>query len=121
MMAGKKKNTIMQKCVEYQEYLFLDKTAQPDFIGNVNLWCNRNIPIVDGKYIGIKKITGEAVTIDELLGTTPIEYPMSTLYGIYIPQEEVLQRGKYKWFARMSTDQIIESQLMISKYMIASY
>jgi hypothetical protein len=121
MMASKKNNTIMKKCVEYQEYLFLDKTAQPDFIDNVNLWCNRNIPIVDGKYIGIKKITGEAVTVDELLGTTPIEYPMSTLYGIYIPQEEVLSRGKYKWFARMSTDQIIQSQLMISQYMLASY
>jgi hypothetical protein len=121
MMGCKKKNTIMQKCVEYQEYLFLDKTSQSDFIDNVNLWCNRNVPIIDGKYIGIKKISGKPVTIDELLGTTPIEYPMSTLYGIYIPQNEILKRTKYNWFARMSTDQIIKSQLMISQYMVASY
>ena len=121
MMGCKKKNAIMQKCVEYQEYLFLDKTSQSDFIDNVNLWCNRNVPIIDGKYIGVKKISGQPVTIDELLGTTPIEYPMSTLYGIYIPQNEILKRTKYKWFARMSTDQIIESQLMISQYMVASY
>ena len=121
MMGCKKKNPLMQKCVEYQEYLFLDKTAQSDFIDNVNLWCNRNLPIIDGKYIGVKKISGKPVTIDELLGTTPIEYPMSTLYGIYIPQNEILKRTKYNWFARMSTDQIIESQLMISQYMVASY
>jgi hypothetical protein len=120
IMACKKKNSIMEKCIQYQESLFLDKTSQSDFIDNVNLWCNRNMPIVDGKYIGIKKITEEPVTVDELLGTTPIELPKS-LYGIYIPQQEVLQRTKYNWFARMSTKQIISSPLMISKYMIASY
>jgi hypothetical protein len=121
MMGAKKNNTIMKQLVEYQEYLFLDKTAQSDFIDNVHLWCNRNATIVDGNYIGIKKITGEPVTVDELLGTTPIDYPDSFLYGIYIPQDEVLKRSKYNWFARMSTDQILKSQLMISKYMIASY
>jgi hypothetical protein len=121
MMGCKKKSLWMKQCVEYQEYLFLDKSGQSDFIGNVNLWCNRNVTIVDGKYIGVKKISGEPVTIDELLGTTPIPYPMSSLYGIYIPQDEVLKRTKYNWFARMSTKQIIESQLMIAQYMIASY
>lgn len=121
MMGCKKNNTIMKQCIEYQEKLFLDKTAQSDFIDNVNLWCNRNATIVDGKYIGIKKISGAPVTLDELLGTTPIDYPISSLYGIYIPQEEVLKRSKYNWFARMSAKQIINSQLMIAKYMIASY
>lgn len=121
MMGAKKKNKVVQQFVEYQEYLFLDKSAQPDFIDNVNLWCNRNATVVNGKYIGIKKISGEPVTIDELLGTTPIDYPSSSLYGIYIPQDEVLQRSKYNWFARMSTQQIIKSDLMISKYMLASY
>jgi len=121
MMGCKKNNSIMSKFVEYQEYLFLDKSGQSDFIGNVNLWCNRNVTVVDGKYIGIKKINGEPVTIDELLGTTPIPYPISSLYGIYIPQQEVLRRTKYNWFARMSTKEIIQSQLMIAHYMIASY
>jgi hypothetical protein len=59
--------------------------------------------------------------VDELLGTTPIAYPESCLYGIYIPQDEVLQRSKYNWFARMSIEQILKSQLMIAKYMLASY
>ena len=121
MMGAKKKNSIMEKCVKYQEYLFLDKSAQSDFVDNVNLWCNRNATIIDGKTIGIKKVSGEPVTLDELLGTTPIDLPESAIYGIYIPQQEVLQRSKYNWFARMSTQQIIKSQLMIAKYMIAAY
>ena len=121
MMACKKQNSNMKKLVQYQEQLFLDKSGQSDFIENVNLWCNRNVTVVDGKYIGIKKITGAPVTVDELLGTTPIDFPKDSLYGIYIPQEEILQRTKYNWFARMSTKQILASQLMIAQYMIASY
>ena len=121
MMACKKKNSYMNKLIHYQEQLFLDKTAQSDFIENVNLWCNRNVTIVDGKYIGVKKISGVPVTVDELLGTTCIDFPKDTLYGIYIPQDEVLERTKYNWFARMSTKQIINSPLMIARYMIASY
>jgi hypothetical protein len=120
MMGCKKKNAYMNEMIQYQEDLFLDKTAQVDFIGNVSLWCNRTIPVIDGKYIGIKKIGGSPVTIDELLGTTPIEFP-SLLYGIYIEQDEVLKRHKYRWFARMSTQQILTSQLMITQYIIASY
>jgi hypothetical protein len=120
MMGCKKNNFYMNEMVQYQEQLFLDKTSQSDFIDNVSLWCNRKITIVDGKYIGIKKISGEPVTLDELLGTTPIEFP-SLLYGIYIPQDEVLLRTKYNWFARMSTQQILNSTLMIAKYSIASY
>jgi hypothetical protein len=121
MMGAEKKNTTIHQLVEYQEYLFLDKTAQSDFVDNVNLWCNRNATIVDGKYIGIKKISGQPVTVDELLGTSSIEYPDSSLYGIYIPQDEVLKRSKYNWFARMSIEQILKSQLMIAHYMLASY
>lgn len=121
MMACKKGNSHMNKMIQYQEQLFLDKSAQSDFIENVNLWCNRTVTVVDGKYIGVKKVSGAPVTVDELLGTTPIDFPKDCLYGIYIPQDEVLQRTKYNWFARMSTKQILASQLMIAQYMIASY
>jgi hypothetical protein len=121
MMACKKGNSHMNKLIQYQEQLFLDKSAQSDFIENVNLWCNRNVTVVDGKHIGVKKVTNAPVTVDELLGTTPIDFPKDSLYGIYIPQDEVLQRTKYNWFARMSTKQILASQLMIAQYMIASY
>ena len=69
---------------------------------------------------GVKKVNNKPVKINELLGNNPIEIA-DCIYGIYLPQEEILKRYKYSWFARLSTDQILKSDLNISKYMIASY
>jgi hypothetical protein len=112
----------MQQFVDYQEELYKDKTKQPDFEGNTRIWLNtqKDLTILDGKYIGLKKIDGAPVLLEELLGTEHIELPVTT-YGIYLPQEEILSRSKYSWFARMSTDQILKSSLLVAKYTLASY
>jgi len=36
--------------------------------------------------------------------------------GIAIPDEEVLARTKYQWFAVMDTRQILDSEFILSKY-----
>jgi hypothetical protein len=41
-------------------------------------------------------------------------------YGIYIPQEEILSRTKHQWFAAMTTEQVLETNAIITKYMRAS-
>jgi hypothetical protein len=121
MMGCRKKSLLMKKLVDFQETLFLDKTNQSDFIGNVSLWCKKQeITIIDGMYIGVKKIDNQPVNVSELLGNNAVSIADCT-YGIYLPQEEILHRSKYSWFARMSTQQILKSDLTISKYMIASY
>jgi hypothetical protein len=121
MMGCRKKSLLMKKLVDFQESLFLDKTNQPDFIGNVSLWCKKQeITIIDGMYIGVKKVDNTPVNVSELLGNNPVTIADCT-YGIYLPQEEILYRSKYSWFARMSTQQILKSDLTISKYMLASY
>lgn len=120
MMGCKKKSTIMKRFIEFQEELYKDKSAQADFIGNESLWLNRETTALDGAYIGIKKIDGVPVSLEELLGTSHISLP-ETMYGIYLPQKEILSRTKCNWFARMSPEQILNSQLMISKYILASY
>ena len=122
MMSCKKGSLCMKQMVEYQEELYKDKTNQPDFEGNVRLWLNgqKDLTILDGKYIGLKKIDETPVLLEELLGTEHIELPVTT-YGIYLPQEEILSRSKFSWFARMSTDQILKSSLLVAKYTLASY
>jgi len=50
------------------------------------------------------------------LGTESIDFP--AMYGIYLPQQEILNRMKYAWFARMSPLQIMESSLTIKKYIV---
>jgi hypothetical protein len=116
-MGCKKNSSIMKQWIDYQETLYLDKTAQSDILGNDWLY-KKDITIVDGKYIGVKQQNGDPVPIDELLGTEPIDIPIH--YGILLPQQEILSRYKYAWFARMSPEQILNSTLMINKYIIMS-
>jgi len=121
MMACKKGSESMKEFIDYQEELYKEKSAQADFIGNTSLWLHRKeITLIDGKYIGLKKIDGSPIGIEELLGTSHVDLPETT-YGIYLPQKDILSRNKYNWFARMSPEQILSSQLMIAKYVLASY
>lgn len=118
-MGCKKKNESMKQLIKYQEQLYKDKTEQCDFNGSVSEWIQQHFKILDGSWIGIKKIDQSPVTLQELLGTTELKLPCH--YGIYMPQEEILQRPKYSWFARMSTDQILESSFLFSKFIKSSY
>lgn len=120
MMGCKKKSSLMKQFIDLQEELYKDKSGQSDFIGNTSLWLNKQNVSIDGSYIGVKHIDGKPVTIEELLGTSHLSIP-DTIYGIYLPQKDILSRTKYSWFARMSPDQILNSQLIISKYILASY
>ena len=41
-------------------------------------------------------------------------------YGILIPSEEILNRRKYEWFARLSQKQVLESNTIIGNYLLLS-
>jgi len=110
-MGCKKKNPTMKRFIKYQESLYKERSEQSDFIGNTQLWLNRERVAVDGKWIGIKKMDGSPVEIHDLLGTT--DFPLPDHYGIYLPQEEILRRPKYSWFARLSISQLKDSQFYI--------
>ena len=38
--------------------------------------------------------------------------------GIYIPEDELLQRIQYGWFIRMSPRQVLESNLYVGKMLL---
>jgi hypothetical protein len=44
----------------------------------------------------------------------------SDAVGIYIPEDEILNRPKYQWFAYLSKEEILKSKMIISKYLLAS-
>jgi hypothetical protein len=41
-------------------------------------------------------------------------------YGIYIPQDEILVRPKFQWFAIMSGEEMLNTKMIIAKYMKVS-
>ena len=57
------------------------------------------------------------ILVDDLLSNEYIDlYPKA--YGIYIPAKEIINRRHFEWFARLSPKQVLESKVIISKYIM---
>ncbi len=120
MMGCTRNHPLMKQCIDFQENLYKNKTKSIDFQGDVQRWlAASNCTIINGEFIGIKKKMAP-VLLRELLGTTPLELP-SSIYGIYVPREEVLSNTKYEWFARMSPEQILASPFQFTEYLTSFY
>jgi hypothetical protein len=126
-MGAHKHNDVLEQLIHFMErQMSTDNTAQIDFLGDFNRWCNtriykdKTINLIDGKDIGIKTINNENVLIEHLLGEAPISFA-GGLSGIYIPSDVILKRNKYEWFARLSVKQVLETNAAIVKYFNTFY
>jgi hypothetical protein len=105
-MGSNKDTEIMKRFIEFMEQsISQDYTAEMEFLGQFNRWCDHGIKenqinMVNGKMIGIKTEDDTPVLVDNLLSNDYIEFT-SNLYGIYIPANEILSRRHYQWFARL--------------------
>ena len=122
-MGAQKENEVIKQLINFMEQkISEDFTAQTKFLGDFDFWCNEKIRkgkmrLIPGTDVGIKTINEEPVTVETLLGDDYIQfYPK--MYGIWIPAESILKRRHYEWFARMSPQQIFESQFILAKYMV---
>ena len=75
---------------------------------------------VGGEVIGVKTCKDKPVYIDCLLGTSYIPFDTGALRALYIPGDEILRRTKYQWFARLSKEQVAESDTIVGKYLLIS-
>jgi len=124
MMGCKRNHPIMKQCIDFQENLYKNKTNSIEFQGDIQKWLSTSgCTILDGEFIGIKKMHRKKIApvlLRELLGTDKLELP-KTIYGIYVPREEVLSSTKYEWFARMSPEQILASPFQFTEYLTSFY
>lgn len=127
LMGAPKHNKTMEELIHFMErQMSTDNTAQIDFLGDFNRWCNsriyknKSINLIDGKDIGIKTINNENVLIEHLLGESPIQFS-GGMAGIYIPSDVILKRNKYEWFARLCVKQVLETNAAIVKYFNTFY
>jgi len=128
IFGAEKQNEMVEKLQDYViRCVTQDYTSELQFIGNYSKWCNLHaktnedrVRRIDGKFIGIKNMDNELVTIESLMGDEDIDfYRSNSMFGIMIPAHEILQRPKYEFFARMSPRQILESRNMIlCKYIL---
>ena len=96
-----------------------------DFKGNLSKWCyeqvlNHKMNVISGSMIGTKTENEDPVTIDILLNNSFFKLA-DTAVGLYIPSDEILNRTNYEWFAKLRPQEVLESNTMIGKYMLAGY
>ena len=75
--------------------------------------------LIDGKLIGIKTNKEKPIILDDLMEENFLDLNDEN-YGIYIPSDELLKRNKYSWLAVLSKEEILNTNIAISKYIKSS-
>lgn len=124
-MASSPGNPMMQSFNYYlSELNSKNFTAEQDFLGLVNVWleneiAKNNIISISGQDIGTQKADLSLIYPEELIGSTHIEL-VENIYGVYIPWDQLINRVSLQWFVRLSPQQVIESNTMIGKFILAN-
>lgn len=100
-----------------------DNTSQKDFTGLTDKYLyklvNENrISLICGKALGCKDKDNNRILIDDLLIEKKINYCNCSLYCIYLPKDDILNRTKFQWFARLNHRQLLESNTQAGNYLI---
>ena len=80
--------------------------------------CNK-MGLVKGEMVGVKTTKHAPILLDNLMGEDYLDLDSSAV-GIYIPADEILNRPKYQWFAVLPGDHILQTKMIISKYILTS-
>ena len=123
---AEKNNETIKELMEYlkKQNLSPHFNSEHLFLGENSEWCLNAIVrgkmnLIGGEKIGIKTQDRKPVLIDDLMSENFLDLSKD-IYGIYIPEKEILTRKKYQWFAVMDSESILESNAIISKYLKAS-
>ena len=126
IMGSPKNNDIIKDFIEYLKeknrcHIF---SSEFDLLGETQYWClnnirNQKMNLINGNLIGIKNTFNKPILIDDLLGESFLDLS-NDAFGIYIPEDDILKRTKYQWFAVMKSDQLLNTNLIITKYIKSS-
>jgi hypothetical protein len=120
--APKECETVRELCSFIERTSSHDYTAETKFLGNYDKWCKQRIEngtmnMIEGVEIGTKTIDERPIILDDLMSNHYLDLYQGT-YGILIPADEILNRRKYEWFARLSQKQVMESDTIIGNYLL---
>ncbi len=122
-MGCKKKCLLMDEYINFLERVIAtDFTAESLFLGEESKWfsekiLSEQINVVGAELLGSRDTNNNLITIEQLMGNSYIDIE-PTAVGVYLPDEDILRRTKYQWFARLSARQAIESDTMAGKILM---
>ena len=94
------------------------------FLGETSKWLLKTIEqqhmrLLGGELVGVKSKHRHVITLDDLMEETFLELHPDC-FGIWIPEKDILKRPKYQWFASLSSEEIMNTNSALSKYLKAS-
>lgn len=97
-------------------------SSETDFNGYTSFWCNSEIvmnkmDLIDGLVIGIKNNHGKPILLEDLMEENTLDLCPKRNYGINIPAEEILRRTKFQWFSVMSSEELLKTNMIVTKYL----
>jgi len=125
-MGAHKNDPVILELVEYikglNKSLFI--SSESDFLGEISERClelvnGQKMNLIGGQFIGVKSKDRKTILLDNLMEEEYLNLSCEAV-GIYIPDDEILNRPKFQWFAVLSKDEILNSRMIISKYLMAS-
>ena len=124
--ASNKNNKTIGNIVEYLKDMNSvgHFNSETKFLGIVNYYCNElikddNLNILSGEYIGIKNNKKKTILLEDLCEEAYLDLHPHVV-GIHIPADELLRRTKYNWIAVMKSEELLNTNMIISKYLKAS-
>ena len=124
IMGCKSDCELMGKYVNFLERTVSeDYTNEMEFTGETDNWLydqvkQKNIMPLDAIYFGTKLMDNKPVLIDNLLDDDDDFNLPCSAYGLYIPSNEILKRTNFQWFARLSAEQVLESNTVIARQLL---
>ena len=117
LMGSNAKNPILGEYInKYSDICLKDLTNECKYFAGQQL-KNMDIPVLNGKITGVKDKHDNPILLEDLMSTKPVEMADSNI-GIYIPHDELMKRTKYNWFVHLNSEEVLETNVYISKYML---
>lgn len=120
-----KESSVMGNFINYLEQsISNDYTSEMEFTGGPEKWIYKKalenkVLIINGNVFGVKDAQGNAIGLETLLGDVDFKIHKKTK-GIYIPADDLTIRTSLNWFDRLSVRQVLESETLVGKYLLAS-
>lgn len=125
-MGAKRNDPTIKELVEYLKGLnrFPHISNETDFVGDISEWLLENvdkqrIALIGGEVLGVKTADRKAILLDDLMEEQYLNISDKSV-GIYIPADEILHRPKFQWFASLPSQDVLQTNAIITKYLLAS-
>ena len=97
-------------------------TSEMNFNGYTSKWCgiaiqNNKMNLLGGEFVGVKTADDKQVLLEDLMEESFIKFHPD-IFGVYIPAEEILVRPKFQWFAVMTSEQLLKTNMIVTKHLV---